>query len=344
MDKNKKRSSVHDGNGVGKTKSSSDVAKPKKIKILEKSSSTTPSSSSSRITPAATTEYAMDFENTLPSMEYSLGDEDLMAYSRNDGGSVPSTAPSSTPMRIDDGGSAFVSSPSTRATTDPINSNSPPKIIFVEGPVLNQVIGSCNGGAAVQHNVDVLSEYLKRINFAGSIRTAFVINTVHSDARIEYFDSMDMALRFPVNAKDFFKYSNMVFNCYTKLIDNLHSLATVAINVNYTVDKSPISNLLTFFINACVGQFTQPITAALERQTIVRNAIDEKLNGKLREYAVNRQDKLLNYYNRALAGIQAYEYFKFTPNNDANVEYNKTTDNILQVYLNIHKIAFQLNF
>ncbi|ACO53489.1 unknown [Euproctis pseudoconspersa nucleopolyhedrovirus] len=205
-------------------------------------------------------------------------------------------------------------------------------VVFVVAPMLNQARNTCVGVDAVQRNINLLTAYMNSLcQDRRSIRDYFKISENFSRDYLMYKDFTDMVLKYPVKESNFYKYSDMMYNYYVSIIQNLHSLATIAINANYTMGSSQISKLLTHFINFCVGQFVRHIAYFLGNSN--DNAIDgyarEELNFRLNDYASDKQDRLTNYYNNSLINLKSYYYYKFTADNEVDkngiVESNRPT-------------------
>ncbi|QHB21689.1 orf30 [Artaxa digramma nucleopolyhedrovirus] len=220
-------------------------------------------------------------------------------------------------------------------------------VVFVTAPILNQMRNTCADAYVVQQNIDIMTVYMQHLQInKKSLRDSFIIDANYPSDYLMYKDCVDMVLKYPLKESNFYKYSDMIYNYYVTMIQNLHSLATIAVNVNYTTGESQISRLLTHFINLCVGQFVQHIAYFLEdgnnrNITYVRPRVAES-NSRLDEYALKKQEHLTNFYNNNLINLKGYYYYKFTPNNENINSRGRVDSNDLIAIDNDYKKKFQI--
>nr|QYF10551.1 hypothetical protein [Buzura suppressaria nucleopolyhedrovirus] len=192
--------------------------------------------------------------------------------------------------------------------------------IFVNGPILNQTVHTYEYDNLLQNNIDSLAQWVSHSIRINSIKECFVFTNNHVDSRkLNLKLIIEDMLLYKINKIHLLQFINMTYTFYTKLIDNLYPIATVAINVNYTINVSDLAQLCTYFINLCVFEFFKPFF-----QSINLVAGENLLNDTDRQYFESfineKQTNLTVYYNSKLVNLQAHKYYKYTLNNDANTD------------------------
>nr|WUR10799.1 hypothetical protein Caab_090 [Calliteara abietis nucleopolyhedrovirus] len=349
----KKRQS---GSSLPFTKIKSNASKQKKMKLADTTENVIISPSVGGVEPmqidrpATIAGHSGDDNNSdQPHNYYTLGDEDIRRFATSStqqppattttsAKSIPAAIASGSGLNLPFGTQLPPPPPPSSLQTNNIgggssNGNSrygnvggsggggvEPKIVFVRAPILNESVNTCESAHTIQQNIDLLTQYLKSINYAGSLKQSFVFDqTVNSHETLEYEDCMSTLLQFPIDYENFVKYSDMVYNYYLDLMQNLHAFCTVAINVNYTFNKSKISELLTHFLNLCVWQCVQPIMVVLKEQNSkTYRQPDAAMVARLTDYVTEKQEQLINVYNIKLLNLNAHKYYKFSADNDVN--------------------------
>ncbi|AGR56794.1 HESP042 [Hemileuca sp. nucleopolyhedrovirus] len=222
------------------------------------------------------------------------------------------------------------------------------EILFLVAPTLIQMSGSITytNVEIIQRNIDTLTYYMNNLSQTQqSVKNYFLYHkTENSSTTLEYRNLMALITKYPVKRENFFKFSEMFFKYYITNIQNLHSLATIAINVNYTVGRSNVSNMLTYFINVCVDHFALLLFDIIDSNNFVYSTPDLKSKLEFDDHIEKKQKILTNYYNTSLLNLQNYQYYKFTPDNDDNYKVVATSNDILQINLNITKLDKRLVF
>ncbi|UJZ89051.1 hypothetical protein QKV36_gp103 [Erannis ankeraria nucleopolyhedrovirus] len=221
-------------------------------------------------------------------------------------------------------------------------------VLFVVSPTLNQLNGRGNDFHTLQSNIYSLTKYMKSLTSENkSVKTYFVFGENYDNKKLEYSDYMNNILKFKVKNTNFFHYSNMIYNYYISLIQNLQSFAAIAVNVNYTQNKSQISEMLTYYINLCVGKYTNFLNEMFQNKNVQRPDIDESVKQKIATHIEKRQQVLHNVFNFNLVNLQGYTFYKLTDDNDFNYSDTQTTtknEKIYPITLRVKKLHYNLIF
>ncbi|ADB84386.1 hypothetical protein [Apocheima cinerarium nucleopolyhedrovirus] len=232
-------------------------------------------------------------------------------------------------------------------SVDEQNQRSDENVLFVVSPTLNQINKQGNDFYTLQSNIYLLTKYMKNLTSENnSVKTYFVFSENYDNKKLEYSDYMNNILKFKVKVTNFFHYSNMIFNYYISLIQNLQPFKAIAVNVNYTQDKSQISELLTYYINLCVGKYTNFLNEMFQNKNVQRPDMDEIEKLRIKTHIKKCQQMLHNVFNFNLVNLQGYTFYKFTNDNDIDNSYTPTTSDhkIYPIVLNVKKLYHNLIF
>lgn len=192
-----------------------------------------------------------------------------------------------------------------------------PTVVFVTAPILGFVNVTCDNVVSLQANIDLLRMYLDRLTQSSMrpIGRYFLITDKHSSTTLDYAEIMEMILRYPVSARHYQQFSDMIHNYYISLIQNLDTLAYIMVNACYTVNRTHSAHILTHFINYCASNMVKRIMDVMSLQQNNQRRPDPLLQSKLLYAVREKQNLLMNYYNFNLINLTARHYLKFTPDN-----------------------------
>lgn len=222
-------------------------------------------------------------------------------------------------------------------------------VVFIAAPTLNQIAASPNNVQSLQQNINELALYLHYLSRSTtqSIKEYFMYKRQgYSNNALDYKECMLVLKNFHVNRANYMKFSDLVYNFYVSLIQNLNTFAHILVNVNYTHNRTNASQVLTYFINQCVGYIVDHVTDLL---SINDGRTSNRIDLDMQNHIEQQQISLTSYYNYNLVNLQAHKYYKFTPDNDHNpveqYKHNVTAENkIYSIKLFVIPIDTSLKF
>ncbi|ABF47381.1 Chch42-like peptide [Clanis bilineata nucleopolyhedrovirus] len=222
-------------------------------------------------------------------------------------------------------------------------------VVFIVAPTLNQIPASPNNVRSLQQNINELALYLHYLSRSTtqSIKEYFMYKRQgYSNNALDYKECMLVLKNFHVNRANYMKFSDLVYNFYVSLIQNLNTFAHILVNVNYTHNRTNASQVLTYFINQCVGYIVDHVTDLL---SINDGRTSNRIDLDMQNHIEQQQISLTSYYNYNLVNLQAHKYYKFTPDNDDNpveqYKHNVTAENkIYSIKLFVIPIDTSLKF
>ncbi|AGC36257.1 hypothetical protein TF1A_0042 [Chrysodeixis chalcites SNPV TF1-A] len=202
-------------------------------------------------------------------------------------------------------------------------SNSSPVVVFITPPLLNQIPSDCNNMLCIQKSIDSIKLYLDALQNNINSRVSntlkqFLTFEDNIENVIDYATIMNAILSDKdVSRKNFYKFSEALFNYYVRIFDNVSTVAHVIVNVNYTRGKTKITHGITNFFNLCVNYIVSNITDLLEYKES-RLPYDYIHPDEYRNHIDNYQRKLTDMYNYRLLDLLSIIFYKHTPDNDVN--------------------------
>ncbi|AIU41278.1 orf39 [Sucra jujuba nucleopolyhedrovirus] len=226
------------------------------------------------------------------------------------------------------------------------SANFGPKVFFINSPLLDQNTLPANFDI-LQNNIVLLQNYVLPLNDTPieSTKRCFMIDSTNATIgidKLDFDDNINHLFEYKLNFSNMNKIINMFYGYYIKLIQNLFPIANIGINVNYTVGSTDLTQIVTHFINFCVFQTMQNfyhIINSVEGGHLIDGQNQSKLEAEIKD----KQKKLTSYYNSKLHNLQAFQYYKYTVDNDSNtVTTSGKSENILSplyhVKVNVMKV------
>ncbi|ACI47480.1 unknown [Spodoptera litura nucleopolyhedrovirus II] len=200
-------------------------------------------------------------------------------------------------------------------------------VILVRPPTMNQVGMLHDNVKDIQVAINIITQYMNALqnNISPTITMTTKQHFTMFENQVNKLDYRDIMVSIlnnnTVNRENFYALSNMFYNYYIKLFDNIIPLAHVIVNVNYTHGKTRISAALTAFINSCAHYVVSNIKQLLGYQNPI-NISDEYYR-----IIVDKQHCLTNLYNFRLNDLRSVLFIKHTHDNDINTFGSRPADN-----------------
>nr|QBI90263.1 hypothetical protein [Trichoplusia ni single nucleopolyhedrovirus] len=233
------------------------------------------------------------------------------------------------------------------------SSSSLPVVVFITPPLLNQIASDCNNVLDIQKSIDSIKLYLDALQNninprVSSTLKQFLTFEDNVENVIDYATIMNAILSDKdVSRKNFYKFSEALFNYYMRIFDNVSTVAHIIVNVNYTRGKTKITHGITNFFNLCVNYIVSNITDLLEykeSQLPYNYMHPNEYQRHINDY----QRKLTDMYNYRLLDLQSIVFYKHTPDNDANQFVSVAARNkyyrIIDVDINVKNVYNYLVF
>ncbi|ABM45818.1 unknown protein [Spodoptera frugiperda multiple nucleopolyhedrovirus] len=200
------------------------------------------------------------------------------------------------------------------------------QVVFVRPPTMNQITKQYDNINDIQNAIDNITQYMDALqNNISSVKWTtkqhftFFENQVN---KIGYKDIMISVLNNnTVNRDNFYALSNMFYNYYVHLFNNIIPLAHIIVNVNYTHNKTRITHSMTAFLNMCAHYVVSNIRQLFNSEPTIN--IPESYY----KIITDKQQCLTNLYNFKLNDLRNLTFIKHTPDNDVNTYTSTTASN-----------------
>lgn len=220
-----------------------------------------------------------------------------------------------------------------------LRSNNNVDVLIVNTLQLQQIPNTIDCVPYLQNAINTLQRYMVSVtgfDSKTSIKRYFKVTEQQcSLTKLDYKILIARLLRLDVRTENIVRFSKMMFSYYVSIIQNLPTLAYIAINVNYTVDKTDIGRLLTYFINLCAHHVNERIFSLFEGEnatkintlpTIKSNENTLSTDANVLAIINNSYKELTTLYNRTLFSLETLNFYKFTMDNDLNENYSVVGD------------------
>ncbi|AJD80733.1 hypothetical protein [Pseudoplusia includens SNPV IE] len=193
-----------------------------------------------------------------------------------------------------------------------------PEVINVP-PLLNQIPGDSTNVFCIQKNIDKIKQYLDTLQnninpLVSNTLKQYMTFEDNVENIIDYASIMNAMLSGKdVSRRNFYKFSEALFNYYVRIFDNVSTVAHVIVNVNYSRGKTKITHAITNFFNLCINYIVSNITELLEYKESYYKHPDE-----YQSHIDVNQRKLTDIYNNRLLDLKSIQFYKHTPDNDVN--------------------------
>ncbi|QEI03476.1 hypothetical protein [Spodoptera cosmioides nucleopolyhedrovirus] len=215
-----------------------------------------------------------------------------------------------------------------RMDVDVIKSGGDNTVVLVKPPTMNQIGTLHDNVTDIQLAINIITQYMDALqrNVSPTITMTTKQYFTFFENQINRLDYKSIMLSIlnnnTVNRENFYALSNMFYNYYIKLFDNIIPLAHVIVNVNYTHGKTRITSSMTGFINSCAHYVVSNIKQLLGEYHSQINIPDEYYR-----IVVDKQHCLTNLYNFRLNDLRNVVFIKHTPDNDINTFTSQPAEN-----------------
>jgi hypothetical protein len=201
-------------------------------------------------------------------------------------------------------------------------------VVLVKPPTMNQIGMLHDNVRDIQLAINIITEYMNALQRNISTTTTMTTKqyfTFYEEQvnKLDYKDIMVSILNNnTVNRENFYALSNMFYNYYINLFDNIIPLAHVIVNVNYTHGKTRITSSITGFINSCAHYIVSNIKQLFGEYHSQINIPDEYYR-----IVIDKQHCLTNLYNFRLNDLRSILFIKHTGDNDVNTFGSRPAEN-----------------
>nr|QKO28992.1 hypothetical protein [Spodoptera exigua multiple nucleopolyhedrovirus] len=201
-------------------------------------------------------------------------------------------------------------------------------VILVKPPTMNQIGMLHDNVRDIQLAINIITEYMNALQ--RNISTTVTMTTkqyfTFFEEQINKLDYKDIMVSIlnnnTVNRDNFYALSNMFYNYYVNLFDNIIPLAHVIVNVNYTHGKTRISSSITSFINSCAHYVVSNI-----KQLFGEYHSQINIPNDYYRIITDKQHCLTNLYNFRLNDLRNILFIKHTRDNDVNTFGSRPAEN-----------------